>query len=59
MIGFDPNAVAEIIELPEDHVIGMMISIGKAVGEAQPRGGQLLKEEVVIQNRFSPALAMA
>ena len=59
MIGFDPDAVAEIIDLPEDHIIGMMISIGKAVGEAQPRGGQLLKKEVVIQNRFSPAIAMA
>ncbi len=59
MIGFDPDAVAEIINLPEDHVIGMMISIGKAVTEARPRAGQLPKEEVVIQNRFEPAMAIA
>ncbi len=59
MIGFDSDAVAEIINLPEDHVIGMMISIGKAVTEARPRAGQLPKEEVVIQNRFEPAMAIA
>ena len=52
MIGFDPDAVAKIINLPENHVIGMLISIGKAATKAQARGGQLPKEEVVIQNRF-------
>ena len=59
MIGFDPDAVGKIINLPEDHVIGMMISIGKAVTEARPRAGQLPKEEVVIQNRFEAAMAIA
>jgi len=59
MIGFDADAVAEIINLPEDHVIGMMISIGKAATAAHTRGGQLPKEEVVIQNRFEPVLAIA
>lgn len=59
MIGFDSDAVAEIINLPEDHVIGMLISVGKAVTEARPRAGQLPKEEVVIQNRFEPAMAIA
>lgn len=59
MIGFDPDSVANLINLPEDHVIGMMLSIGKASTEASPRGGQLSKEEVVIQNRFELAMATA
>jgi nitroreductase len=52
MIGFDPQKVAEIIHLPSSHVIGMMITIGKAVKPAQPRGGQLTYEEVVCLNHF-------
>lgn len=44
--------------LPENHVIGMMISIGKAATKAQARGGQLPKEEVVIQNRFEHVMAI-
>ena len=59
MIGFDADAVAEIINLPEDHVIGMMISIGKATKAANARGGQLSRDEVVIQNRFESALQPA
>ncbi|MEY2978501.1 MAG: hypothetical protein RLZZ435_2640 [Cyanobacteriota bacterium] len=53
MIGFDPKKAAELINLPEDHVIGMMITVGKAVKPAQPRPGQLPLEEVVIRNKFS------
>ena len=34
MIGFDPEQVAQIIQLPEDHVLGFMITVGKAI---QPR----------------------
>jgi nitroreductase len=52
MIGFDPIQVSELINLPEDHVIGFMISVGKATEPARPRGGQLPLEEVVIQNKF-------
>ena len=57
MIGFDSDAVAEIINLPEDHVIGMLISVGKASTEARARGGQLSRDEVVIQNRFEAVIA--
>lgn len=53
MIGFDPQAVAELIQLPEDHVIGMMITVGKALQPARARGGQLPLSEVVIRNQFS------
>ena len=52
MIGFDPEQVAEIIGLPEGHVIGMLLTIGKAVKPAHPRGGQLDKSEVVFTDRF-------
>ena len=52
MIGFDPKQVAEIIRLPEDHVIGMMLVIGKVLQPARDRGGQLPKEEVVLIDRF-------
>lgn len=53
MIGFDAEAVAKLIQLPENHVIGMMLAIGKGVQPARPRGGQLPKEEVVVVDRFS------
>ncbi len=52
MIGFDPTAVAEIINLPEDHVVGLMITIGKATKAAHPRGGQLDKSDVVVYDQF-------
>ena len=52
MIGFDPMKVAELIRLPDDHIISMMLVIGKAAKPARPRGGQLPKEEVVINDRF-------
>lgn len=52
MIGFDPDKVAELIKLPEDHVIAMFITIGKATKPAQPRGGQLPLNEVLIENKF-------
>ena len=41
MIGFDSNKVAELINLPEDHIIGMMVAIGKAKDPANPRGGTI------------------
>ncbi len=52
MIGFDAAEVAEIINLPPDHVIGFMITVGKALKPAWPRPGQLPLEEVVLQDTF-------
>lgn len=52
MVGYNPDKVADIINLPEDHVLGMMITVGKAIKEAWPKPGQLPLNEVVIQNRF-------
>ena len=52
MDGFDFDKVAEIIELPKDHVIAMFVTIGKGTKEAWPRPGQLPLEKVVIKNKF-------
>jgi nitroreductase len=52
MDGFDFDAVAKIIKLPEDHVISFMIAIGKGTQPAWPKPGQLPYEEVVIQDGF-------
>ena len=53
MIGFDPKKVAEIIDLPENHVIGMMLTVGKALKDANVRSGQLPYDEVIFRNGFS------
>lgn len=52
MVGFDFDAVGKLINLPSDHIIAMMIAVGKAIKPAWPRPGQLDYEEVVIQDRF-------
>lgn len=52
MIGFDPQQVAELVGLPDGHVVGMMLTIGKALKPAHPRGGQLDKSEVVFTDRY-------
>ncbi len=52
MDGFDFDAVAKIIKLPEDHVISFMIAVGKGTQPAWPKPGQLPYDEVVIQNTF-------
>lgn len=52
MIGFDPDQVAKIINLPDDHIIVMMITIGKALKPAQPRGGQIPLNEIVVTDHF-------
>ena len=53
MIGFDPDKVAEIVKLPENHVISMMMAVGKQTKPAMPRGGQLPLDKVVFTDRFS------
>ena len=52
MDGFDFDAVAKLLNLPADHTPTMFVVVGKALKEAQPRGGQLSMDEVVIYNRF-------
>lgn len=52
MDGFDFDAVAKIINLPENHVIAFMVAIGKGTQPAWPKPGQLPYEQVVIENSF-------
>lgn len=52
MDGFDFDAVAKLLNLPTDHTPTMFVVVGKALKEAQPRGGQLTMSEVVINDKF-------
>ncbi|MCP3996854.1 MAG: nitroreductase family protein [bacterium] len=52
MIGFDIEAVARLINLPDNHVMGPMVAIGKGTKDAWPKPGQLSLDEVVLENGF-------
>ncbi len=52
MDGFDFDAVAKLLNLPQDHIASMFVTIGKGIKGPLPRGGQLAMNEVVIQNTF-------
>jgi nitroreductase len=55
MDGFDFDQVARIINLPHDHIITMMITIGKPLQTARPRAGQLPLEDVLFTDQFPNA----
>lgn len=52
MTGFDYDAVGKAICLPDDHVIAMMVVVGKRARDAPPRGGQLPLSDIVFENHF-------
>ncbi|MDA8383900.1 MAG: nitroreductase family protein [Betaproteobacteria bacterium] len=52
MDGFDFEAVARLLRLPEDHAIGLMVAIGKGIREPWPRSGPIAQEDAVIYDRF-------
>ena len=52
MGGFEYDELAKVINLPENHLIVLMIVVGKAVEPAKPRGGQLSLDDIVFENRF-------
>jgi hypothetical protein len=52
MIGFDIEAVAKLINLPADHVMGPMVAIGKGTKAPWPKPGQLSLNEVLVNNTF-------
>jgi len=52
MIGFDGEQVANLIKLPDNHLIAMIVTIGKASKAARPRGGQLALDDVLFTNGF-------
>lgn len=52
MDGFDFEAVAELINLPDDHAISLMVAVGKRAQDPFPKPGQLPYDEVVLSDRF-------
>jgi nitroreductase len=52
MDGFDFDKVAKIINLPHDHIITMMVVVGKKKEDARPRAGQLPLNEVLFNDNF-------
>ncbi len=52
MIGFDSDKVAELVNLPEDYVMGPMVAIGKGIKDPWPKPGQLSLEELVVEDTF-------
>lgn len=52
MDGFHFDAVAKLLNLPADHTPAMFVAIGKPLRPANPRGGQLALDEVVIRDKF-------
>jgi len=52
MDGFDFDKVARIIGLPHDHIIVMMLPVGKRIQDARPRAGQLDLDEVLFTDQF-------
>lgn len=53
MIGFDIDKVAELVNLPDDYVMGPMVAIGKGIKETWPKPGQLPLEELVVEDSFT------
>ncbi|MEM9559412.1 MAG: nitroreductase family protein [Planctomycetota bacterium] len=53
MIGFDIEKVAELINLPGDHVMGPMVAIGKGTKDPWPKPGQLALDDVIVEDRFA------
>jgi nitroreductase len=52
MIGFDIEKIGDLINLPDNHVVGMMIAVGRGTKPAWPKPGQLPLEQVLIHDRF-------
>jgi len=52
MDGFDFDAVGKLINLPNDHVVTMMVVVGKATKPAWERPTQLNIDEIVINDQF-------
>ena len=52
MDGFDFDALAQLINLPADHCIGLMLAVGRSVEQPAPRSGRLGFDEVVVRDRF-------
>lgn len=52
LTGFDFDAVARLVDLPDSHVICMIVTVGKALSQPGPRGGQVPDREIFFRDRF-------
>jgi nitroreductase len=52
MDGFDFDAVGKLIELPEDHIVCMMVAVGKRAQKPFPRTGKIPLIDVCIEDSF-------
>ncbi|MGH1569126.1 MAG: nitroreductase family protein [Nitrosopumilus sp.] len=52
MVGFEYDDLAKVINLPDEHLIVMMVVVGKRAEDASQRGGQLPLEQVAFENSF-------
>jgi nitroreductase len=52
MIGFDIDEVAKLVNLPDDHVMGPLVAIGKGTKDPWPKPGQLALDAIVVENGF-------
>ncbi|MPW45256.1 nitroreductase family protein [Acinetobacter guerrae] len=52
MDGFDFDAMGKLIQLPEDHVVCLMIAVGKGASQPYPRIGKLPYDDLVKLNHF-------
>jgi nitroreductase len=52
MVGFDAEKVGRLIKLPKNHIVSMMVVVGKKIREPWPRPGQLSLKRVTFENHF-------
>ncbi len=52
MDGFDFEQVANLIHLPDDHLIAMFIAVGKPAQSAFPKPGTLHLKDIMVYNHF-------
>lgn len=50
--GFDFAEVEKLIRLPSDHILTMLVAIGKATAQPWIRGGHISYDKVVLTDRF-------
>ncbi len=52
MDGFDFKRVGHLINLPPDHRISLIVTVGKALNPPYPRSGPVANEEVFVRDTF-------
>ena len=52
MIGFDFSAVANMLSIPSDHVLAMMVALGRRAHDPPPRGSRLTLGEVLFTDQL-------